>query len=628
MTCEPIILSRNRSSKFFYEKTIERKLFETHVNEHSKNLLIFLVFLTTPRKLQAMKVKETIEALFKTTIEELGYPTESFTLERPKSLEHGDYASPFALSIAKQEGKNPREIAERIVENIQRNELPPFIQSLSVEGPGFINITLTPSFFLSAVEEIQQKQEHYGKHDTLDGKHILIEHSSPNLFKPFHIGHMMNNTVGESIVRLVKNGNAKTTILSYPSDVSLGIGKAVWKLLDYGIETLGNYETLEEKVAFLGTCYAEGTKAMKEHPSLEKEIREITQDIYEHRDTEAYRAYLKGKELNLQYFVKMTSLLGSHFDDYIFESEAGKVGAEIVRAWVGNVFKESDGAIIFEPNEKDIEQDPQLHARVFINSDGNPTYEAKDLGLLKLKFERYDPNTSIFVTDNEQGPYFRVVSYVAGKIQQEWRERTVHLTHGRMTFKGEKMSSRLGNTPLVSEMLDVVRELVYERAKDKDTLSESDATTIAIAALKYVILRTQIGKSVNFDPDTSLSFEGDSGPYLLYTYARARSVLRKAEKQRISYKVSELPSTWKTTQLEKILTRYQEHTISALESYSPHIIVNYATELAQTFNSWYGNTRILTEEEATPYRLALVETTSIVIKNALHLLGIETLEKM
>jgi len=593
-----------------------------------KNTLIFLVFLTALRKLQTMKAKEKIETLFKTAIEELGYSTENLTIERPKILDHGDYASPFALSIAKQEKKNPREIAEQIVEKLKENGLPPFIQSFSVEGPGFINITLSPSFFLSTVREIQQKRENYGKHDTLRGKKILIEHSSPNLFKPFHIGHMMNNTVGESIVRLVKNGNAKTTVLSYPSDVSLGIGKAVWKLLDYGIETLGNYETLEEKVAFLGTCYAEGTQAMKEHPSLEKEIREITQDIYEHRDTEAYRAYLKGKELNLQYFVKMTSLLGSQFDDYIFESEAGKVGAEIVKEWVGKVLKESDGAIIFEPNEDDIQQDPQLHTRVFINKDGNPTYEAKDLGLLKLKFERYNPDSSIFVTDNEQGPYFRVVSHVAGKIQPEWKEKTVHLTHGRMTFKGEKMSSRLGNTPLVSEMLNVVKELVYERAKEKDILSEDDASTIAIAALKYVILRTQIGKSVNFDPETSLSFEGDSGPYLLYTYARAKSVLRKAEEQGISYEIDELPSEWETTKLEKILTHYQGHTISALESYSPHIIVNYAMELAQTFNSWYGNTRILTEEEATPYRLALVEATSIVIKNALHLLGIKTLEKM
>ncbi len=616
------------SSKFFREKTMERKSFTMHVNEHLKNPLVFLVFLAAPRKLQAMDVKKTIETLFKTTLEALGYPTENFTLERPKSLEHGDYASPFALSIAKREGENPREIAKQIVEKIRENELPPSIQSLTVEGPGFINITLAPSFFLSTVKDIQQTREDYGKHDMLKGERILIEHSSPNLFKPFHIGHMMNNTIGESIVRLVKNGGAKTTVLSYPSDVSLGIGKAVWKLLEYGVEKLDEFETLEEKVAFLGTCYAEGTQELKEHPEHEPRVREITQDIYEHRDTEAYRAYLKGKELNLQYFVKMTSLLGSHFDDYIFESEAGRVGAEIVRAWVGDVFKESNGAIVFEPNDEDIERDPQLHTRVFINKDGNPTYEAKDLGLLKLKFERYNPDTSIFVTDNEQGPYFRVVSYVAGKIQPEWGEKTVHLTHGRMTFKGEKMSSRLGNTPLVSEMLDVVRELVYERTKEKDALSDEDATKIAIAALKYVILRTQIGKPVNFDPDTSLSFEGDSGPYLLYTYARARSVLRKAEEQEVPYRVDKLPPDWETTLLERVLSRYREHTLSALESYSPHIVVNYVTELAQVFNSWYGGTRILTEGEATPYRLALVEATSIVIKNALHLLGIETLEKM
>lgn len=571
-----------------------------------------------------MKITEKIENALVSALSELNISYDgNIIIEHPRELTHGDFATNIAMTLAKSEGKNPREIAEAIAEKISAPE----IASVEIAGPGFINIRLSDEYLSNEIKVVQEKGDFYGWNESWEGKKILVEHSSPNLFKPFHIGHMMNNTVGEAMTRLCRTTRAEVSMISYPSDVSLGIGKAVWQFLQYGIEKIDEFETISEKMQFLGRCYAEGTQAYKDNENIEPRVREITQDIYEHRDTTAYAAYKIGRDLNLEYFIQMAARLGSAFDGFIFESEAGKIGKEIIAENTPSVYTESNGAVIFEPSESDLSENKSLHTRVFINKDGNPTYEAKDTGLLKLKFDRYDPELSIFVTDSEQGPYFQVVSAAAGKVNQEWQDKTIHKTHGRMQFKGEKMSSRLGNTPIVSDILDAVNEEVYARAGERK-LSESQADMISIAAVKYAVLRTQAGKNINFDPETSLSFEGDSGPYLQYTYARSQSMLRKASELNIAIN-SDRPENWQTTDIERILYRYPIVVGQAFKDLAPHTVVTYITELAQLFNSWYGNTKIVDiDDQATGYKLALTDATAQVIKNGLWILGIEAPSEM
>ncbi len=585
----------------------------------------YLVFPLQESKLGNMNIKEYIrENIFFVLKEEnISFQEkENFSLERPKIQNFGDFSTNIALILAKKEKKDPRIFAEEFKKKLEKRIDGKYISSIQIEGPGFLNFFLSKNFFLSELEKILEKGDQYGKTEFFYKKRILIEHSSPNLFKPFHIGHMMNNAIGEALVRILSFSRANVHVISYPSDISLGIGKAVWRLLKYGINTLNSFSSEEEKVAFLGKCYVEGVRAMKENPEIEPEIREITQKIYSLEDGEVFSAYKKAKEINLSYFLHITSLLGSKFDDFIFESEAGRVGKDIVLSKKDSIFQESNAAIVFSPSEEEKEKYPWLHTRVFLNKDGNPTYEAKDLGLLKLKFSRYNPDLSIFVTDSEQSSYFKVVSYVASKINKEWSEKTLHITHGRMTFKGEKMSSRLGNTPLVSDILEVVRNLVSERSVKK--LSIDEENTIAISALKYNILKSQIGKQVNFDPDRSLSFEGDSGPYLQYTYARAKSLLRKSSvSDYFSFNYKGEPSL-----LERVLIHFPFVVEEAQKKYAPHLIVNYVTELAQVFNSWYGKTHILKDDELLSHRIALVSASAQVIKNALWLLGINVLEEM
>jgi arginyl-tRNA synthetase len=567
-----------------------------------------------------MTISQTIEQWIRDVLVGLDISYEgSIVLEHPRELSHGDFATNIAMVLAKQEHANPRELAEKIVAGLQVNMIDR-VSAIEVAGPGFINFRLAADFFASELNEIKSQGDQYGFNNSRLGQKILVEHSSPNLFKPFHIGHMMNNTVGESVCRLARATGAEVSVISYPSDVSLGIGKAVWKFMEYGVETIFEYSTISDKMRFLGKCYAEGTQAFRDDPSLEPRIREITQDIYEGRDTEAYRAYQIGKDLNLEYFTLMTQRLGSKFDDFIFESEAGKIGKDLVIEHTPDIYSRSDGAIIYE-GEKD-----GLHTRVFINKDGNPTYEAKDTGLLKLKFDRFNPDLSLFVTDHQQQAYFQVVEKAAGNINPIWEERTCHITHGRMQFKGEKMSSRLGNTPLVSDILEAVGVEVQSRAKSH--LDETSIDAISLAALKYSILRVQAGKDTNFDPETSLSFEGDSGPYIQYTYARTQTLLAKAQTAEMTPNL-EKPENWETTELEKLMYRFPSVVRSATDSWSPHLVVTFVTEFAQAFNSWYGQGKIIdTDNSDSAYKLALVDASATIIKNALWLLGINVLKSM
>lgn len=569
---------------------------------------------------QAMRIDEQIKTILAQIVSDLGAPDITIELEESSDPKFGDYTSNLAMKLAKPLGRAPSELAAEICERLAATELAQVLASAAPAGPGFINLTLRPAVIWQAEADVLAKGDAAGYNESRADKTVLVEHSSPNLFKPFHIGHMMNNTIGESLVRLSESAGAKTVALSYPSDISLGIGKAVWALQKTGVEPLLN-ETLPqvEKLKLLGQAYVDGTKAYDEDETAKAEIRAITQSIYAGEDGEAWQIYQAGRELSLAYFKDITARLGSQFQDFIFESEAGLVGKEIVEEYlVKGIFEKSDGAVIYNGEAEG------LHTRVFVNSEGNPTYEAKDIGLMKIKNERYHPDTSITVTDHEQAPYFKVVANAAGKINPAWAGSFRHVTHGRMQFKGQKMSSRLGGVPLAEEMIQVVRDEVLERAADRD-LPDETIDAIAIGAIKFVILKAEAGKNINFDPDTSLSFEGDSGPYLQYTYARIQSLLEKGSEAGITPAIDEAAT--EVSLADRKLLHFAEIVERAQREYAPHHIVGYLLELARECNSWYASAPILTGPQPA-HDLARAQAIGQVIKNGLRLLAIDAPIKM
>jgi arginyl-tRNA synthetase len=284
---------------------------------------------------------------------------------------------------------------------------------------------------------------------------------------------------------------------------------------------------------------------------------------------------------------------------------------------VGKVFTESEGAIVYIPSE----ERKDINTTVFVNSEGNPTYAGKDLGLLKMKFKKFSPlDYSIYVTDNEQTPHFKVVFDAAAKINKEWSEKSIHMMHGRMTFKGQKMSSRLGGVPTGEEVIQAVYEDVVERSGGKTTDME-----VALSALRISILRSKPGVNIDFDPERASSFEGDSGPYLCYTHARCCSLLEKA---------TTTPSpSFKSrgiTSVERKVLQFENILLTTAEEIAPQKLVKYLFELSGEFNSFYATNKILDNEniEVTQHNLYLTELVRKTLQKGLYILGITAPEKM
>jgi len=556
-------------------------------------------------------IRKVISQLVTDAVQESGLEG-NVVLEHPSDLSHGDFSCNIAMVLAKQVGKNPRELAEEIVEKIGTHE---YVEHVSVAGPGFINITLTKKFFSESIQVIVKNGNEWGHGTSRKGETVLLEHSSPNLFKPFHIGHLVNNTLGESLVRIIGATGAAVIPLSYPSDVSPGIAKAVWGILDKGWEK-------EITIERIGEAYAHGVAQYEDDEEVKRRINEINTALYnKEKGTPEWNVYETGRKISLEYFEYITGKLGSHFNEFIFESNAEVEGKRIVKEHTPGVFEESDGAIIFRGSEYG------LFDNVFINSAGFGTYLAKDIGLLSLKFGAYDFDESVTVTDIEQKQHFQLVKKAAELITKVWSEKSNYIQHGRLELTSGKISSRLGNVPLADDIIETVQERALNRMEENErTLDTTVARQIAIAAIKYAIARVGMGKNIVFDMEQALSLEGDTGPYLQYTYARARSIVTKAEEQGIT--TEEVGGAHTVTDVEKLLYRFPSVVQRAAIEFEPHYVANYLAGLASAYNSWYANEQVFDGTAAQEHKVAVTHAVAVTMKNGLRLLGIEAPEKI
>ncbi len=562
----------------------------------------------------------------------------SFSLIPTENLLHGDFATNIALVLAKKKNSTPTECAQELVP-LLLSSLNSVVEKIEVAGPGFIN------FFLEG-EVIQKENEREEIEITtkFTGKTILVEHSSPNLFKPFSIGHLMNNIVGEFVARATKVGGANVKTMSFPSDVSLGIAKAMMTV-EYDKKELSFFENKNtfEIITYLGEAYVRGVKKCEESADALDRAKTILDKLYEYagnkntsNDLIFNKMVTTTKEINEDYFKHVLASVGSHIDIFVYESEAGNVGVEIVKQNTGKVFTKSEEAVIYIPDESR----KDLHTAVFINSQGYPTYEAKDIGLLEIKFggivslQAFVPDYSFFITDAEQISHFKIVLDAAQKLGGVWPERvakSVHVPHGRMLFKGAKMSSRLGGVPLALEVIGAVEDEVREKAGEKiahldDAGRKKLERDIALSALRVAVLRSKPGININFDPEASLSFEGDSGPYLLYTHARCSSLLDKGNEEKgYTTKFRSTPPS----DLERLLATFDLILKESIETLAPQKLVTYLFKVAQGFNSFYGNTQIISDnKEVSEHNLAIVNRVRSVLRHGLYVLGIEAPNRM
>jgi arginyl-tRNA synthetase len=534
-------------------------------------------------------------------------------LTRPEA-QFGDLATNVALQLAKPLGKNSRELAEEL-SGALRESLVDMVTEVTIAGPGFINLRLTDQALLSAVDT-------HPREEAMAGKTVLVEYSDPNPFKPLHAGHLYTTLVGDTIARLIERSGATVVRLNYGGDVGLHVGKSIWAIIRHlGGELPERLEDIPgaERPAWLGERYVEGNTAYEDDEQAKDEIVAVNKRVYElheqdDHDSAFARIYWTCRQWSYDYFSSLYEQLEVvPFDRYIPESEVTPLGLETVRQQADRgVYKESDGAIIFEGEAHN------LHTRVFINSAGLPTYETKDVGLLLTKWRDYSFDSSIVITSNEQSQYFQVMLKSVEQFAPEPAQRSVHLTHGSVKLQGGlKMSSRKGNVVMALDILEAAR-----RAASGAGIAANEETILA--AVKYAFAKNRIGGDIMYHPEESIALEGNSGPYLQYAHARARSILAKAPRP-TKPEVIELQTGERT--LVRKLTEYSTVVDRAITELMPHHIGGYLYELAQEFNRFYEQHRVLGDKRQT-VRLWLVETYADVLKDGLTLLGIAAPDRM
>lgn len=530
-------------------------------------------------------------------------------LHRPDAA-FGDFATNVALQLAGRLHKSPKEIAQALADAL-RTQLSGY--KIETAGPGFINITLPDTYYFELLNEIRAKGDMFGGTSALNGKTVMVEGTDPNPFKELHIGHVYSNTIGEGISRLHEAAGAQVIRANYQGDVGVHVAKAVWgiqQLLDEKKCTMADIAK-RERPKFLGEAYARGAKAFEEDETTAVDIRGLNKKIYQ-LDEDTKGVYETGRQWSLDYFETLYKRLRTHFDVYYFERQTGEEGLRIVTEHAG-VFEESDGAIVYRGEKHG------LHTRVFVNSQGFPTYEAKDLGLSFLKERDYAPDISITFTGNEIDEYFRVVQKALEEIRPELVGKFTHIGHGMVRLPSGKMSSRTGDVVTAKSLLDEVEEKIRIRSPESPAIIDN-----TLGAIKYAFLKHRIGGNIVFDMDESISLEGNTGVYLQYAHARARSVLSKVE-QKASIEAQSLEAD------ERLMLRtiggYPDVVAKAIDQLAPHHVCTYLYELSQAFNRFYEKNRIAGDAREA-LRAQIVAAFAQTLKNGLLLLNIPAPERM
>jgi len=552
------------------------------------------------------KLERALEAIVKKLFDvdvrvELTHPDEQF----------GDYATNVALQLGKQLGKNPREIADAIAKTLPGLEM---LEKSEVAGPGFINLTLNDQALIAVLQTEPARP--------LAGQKVLVEYSDPNPFKPLHAGHLYTTLVGDTIARLIENAGAETIRLNYGGDVGRHVGISMWAIVR---ELGGEYpEKLAEipeaeRSIWLGKRYVAGTAAFEDDEAAKAEILETNKRVYQiHTENDHESAfaqiYWTCRQWSYDYFLLLYKQLEVHpFDRVIPESEVTALGVQTVKEQLAQgVYAESDGAVVFQGEPYG------LHTRVFINSQGLPTYEAKDVGLILTKWQDYHYDRSYYITAKEQAEYFQVMFKSVEQFLPEAATRAYSLTHGLVKLQGGvKMSSRKGNIVSALDILQAARDAGAE------TGTNPSEETI-LAAVKYAFAKNRIGGDIAYDPKESIALEGNSGPYLQYAHARARSILAKASEHK---DVQLVDLTVDERSLLRKITEYGESVERATSELMPHHVCTYLYELAQKFNQFYEHNRVIGDDRE-PMRLQLVRLYANTLKDGLTLLGITAPERL
>lgn len=562
------------------------------------------VKLNAMKKDLEQKIAEVAKGLFGDLAQDV-----KIELTRPHE-QFGDYSTNVALQLAKKIGRNPRELAQ-VLANEFTNSFRHEPWTVDVAGPGFVNLRLPDKLLIEGLKSQPAKE--------LAGQTVVAEYSDPNPFKILHVGHVYTTVVGDAIANLMEGAGADVHRVNYGGDVGLHVGKTMWAILQRlegeHPEKLDGIEP-NERAAWLAAAYVEGNNAYESDEAIRPDIASYNKQVYKiHADDDHESPFAKiywtCRQWSYEAFDAFYARLDTKLERYYPESEVAEEGLEAVKQQTGKVFEESDGAIVFKGEPYD------LHTRVFITKEGLPTYEAKEVGLTLRKQRDYKFDRSLYIVGNEQEQYMAVVFKAMEQFLPDLIAKSKHIPHGMVRLAGNvKMSSRKGNIIPATEVLDLTAAASQELVGKEDQ-------AITLGAIKYSFLKNRLGADLIFDPKESVSLEGNSGPYLQYAHARARSILRKAGEG--NAEINDLEPAERS--LVRKITEYPEVVDKAVAELMPHHICTYLYELAQIFNRFYENNRVIGSERQAQ-RVELVQRYAQTLRSGLGLLGIQAPDKM
>ncbi len=536
-------------------------------------------------------------------------------IEIPPSTEMGDFAFPCFI-LAKEMKKNPNQIAEELAKKIKSKEF----EKVESKGPYinfFVNrITLAENL----IKEIKKQGDKFGSSKETN-KTVMFEFSQPNTHKAFHVGHIRGTSLGESLSRIYEFSGNKVIRANYSGDTGMHIAKWIWCYQKYHAK-----EKLKDDEAWIASIYVDAVRRLKENETLQEEVKKINKKIDERSDKKINELWEKTRKLSIDSWKKIYKELNTKFDKHYFEGTIEQKGKAIAKELLNKKIAEiSDSATIVDLKKFD------MGVWVVLRSDGTVLYSAKDLALAEQKYKDYPKLSSSFVLiAYEQDFYFRQLEKILELINFKHAKDYHHISFGMVRLPTGKMSSRTGDNILYSDFMKDITDFAKKRIKKTmPAISQKEldnkAEKISIAAIKYSMLKQSPNKNIVFKKEDALSFEGDTGPYIQYSYVRASSILRKVKSQKEKTKIRKLEQ--KEIELIKKLSEFQDIVQKAYTTLNPSLIANYSYQLAQTFNEFYHTCPVMNSEKQN-FRIELVDSFRQVLKNSLGLLGIDVLERM
>jgi arginyl-tRNA synthetase len=540
-------------------------------------------------------------------------------IEVPPNSEMGDYAFP-CFSLAKEMKKSPNLIAQELVEKIKPSENISEIKAIGAYLNFFVNKEKIANYVLT---KIYNEKDSYGKGNA--NKNYVIEFCGPNTNKPLHLGHVRNMALGNAMCDIIKfNGNEMHKV-NIVNDRGIHISQSMLAYQKWG----NNKEPDKKGDHFVGDFYVMYANAAKENEELKNEAQEMLKE-WEKENPEIRKLWEKMNKWVLEGFAKTYKRFGIKFEKEYFESEYFQKAKEIVKEGIEKkVFIKDDEDAIIAPLEK-----YNLPNKVILRPDDTSLYFTQDLYLAELRQKDFNFDKLIYVVASEQELHFQMLFKVLEILGKKYAKNLHHLSYGLVNLPDGRMKSREGTVIDADDIMDETAKIAENEIKKRnenldEKIIKDRAEKIALGAIKFYMVKTEPIKSITFNPEESLSFEGETGPYLQYTHARASSILRKlGNKVKKEINFSKLDKK-EEIEIIKILNNFPQIIEQTAEKYKPHFLANYLITLSQTFNEFYHKYQVISDDkEITKARILLVSGTKQILKTGLNLLGINPLEEM